>query len=146
MHLPETAYNLTISTIWTSFSEDKRTDNLPMMGSIAWPIGGQFKIFYFKVLIWNFISAIGILDIIVALSTKSWWCKWWYPHMLSSTTKCDQIWNCLVLIFSLTQGIVCIMTICLAFHSLLVSTGMYGMMKYRKCHTLTLISYRKWQL
>ena len=42
MHLPEGAYNLTIAAIWTSFSEDrrdKRTDNLPMMDSIVWPIG-----------------------------------------------------------------------------------------------------------
>ena len=46
MHLPEMAYNLTISTIGNSFSEDRRdkqTDNLPMMGSIAWPIGALMK-------------------------------------------------------------------------------------------------------
>ena len=46
MHLPEMAYNLTISTIGNSFSEnrrDKQTDNLPMMGSIAWPIGALMK-------------------------------------------------------------------------------------------------------
>ena len=54
MYLPEMAYNLTISTIGNSFSEDRRdkqTDNLPMMGSIAWPIGAQIKKSYFMVII-----------------------------------------------------------------------------------------------
>ena len=52
MHLPHVPYNLTVSTILQSFSEDKRdkqTDNLPMMESIAWPIGGQIEKVLFHV-------------------------------------------------------------------------------------------------
>ena len=46
MHLPEKTYNLTIGAIWTSFSEDmqdKRTDDLPLMDSVAWPIGANLN-------------------------------------------------------------------------------------------------------
>ena len=52
MHLPESSYNLTIAAIWTTFSDDRRdnrTDGLPMMDSIAWPIGADINS-YFKVM------------------------------------------------------------------------------------------------
>ena len=47
MHLPEEDRNISIARIVFAFSMDKidnRTDGLPMMGSIAWPIGSfNFK-------------------------------------------------------------------------------------------------------
>ena len=49
---------------------------------------------------------------------------WWYPHLLNSTTKCDQIWNCLALILGLIQIIYCFMMVCLSLHGLLCGTGM----------------------
>ena len=58
MYLQEDTYNLMIAVIWTSFSEDrrdKRTDDLPMMDSVAWPIGAQIKNSYFVVIDSNFI-------------------------------------------------------------------------------------------
>ena len=58
MPLQEDTYNMTIAAIWTSFSEDrrdKRTDDLPMMDSVAWPIGDQIKNSYFMVINSNFI-------------------------------------------------------------------------------------------
>ena len=42
MYLPEVDTNFSTAGIWSAFSEerrDNRTDNLPMMDSIAWPIG-----------------------------------------------------------------------------------------------------------
>ena len=57
MPLQEDTYNMTIAAICTSFSEDrdKRTDDLPMMDSVAWPIGAQIKNSYFMVIDSNFI-------------------------------------------------------------------------------------------
>ena len=46
MYLPEVAQNVSISELWSSFamnSRDNRTDNLPMMDFIAWPIGMYVK-------------------------------------------------------------------------------------------------------
>ena len=44
MYLPESAKNIStsIAEIWSAFEcdkEDNRIDHLPMMDSIAWPIG-----------------------------------------------------------------------------------------------------------
>ena len=85
----------------------------------------EIKKSYLKVLKGNSFSAIGIVDILVALSSRSWWCMWWYPHMVNSTTKCDWIWNCLSLIHSLIQITICSMMVCLSLHGLLCGTGMY---------------------
>ena len=48
MYLPESAKNISISIaeIWSAFDCDKgdnRTDHLPMMDSIAWPIGWRVR-------------------------------------------------------------------------------------------------------
>ena len=129
MHLPDEAYNWTITTIWATFSEDrrdKRTDDLPMMDSITWPIGKHNKISCLKATNSNFISGIGILDVLVALSSMSYRWRWWYPHIFDSTKECkwDKIWNCLVFMFSITQSAMCFIGLCLTFHGLLWSTGM----------------------
>ena len=127
MHLPDEAYNWTITAIWTTFSEDrrdKRTDDLPMMDSITWPIGAHIKNSYLKVTTIISISGIGILDVLVALGSKSYRWRWWYPHIFDSTNEWDQIWNCLVFMFSITQSAMCFIGLCLTFHGLLWSTGM----------------------
>ena len=48
MYLPESAENISrsIAEIWTAFEcdeGDNRTDHLPMMDSIAWPIGWRVR-------------------------------------------------------------------------------------------------------
>ena len=49
MHLLKGPHNVSIVGAWSAFLEDRKdnqTDNLPMMDSIAWPIGScmMFKI------------------------------------------------------------------------------------------------------
>ena len=42
MHLPGEAANISIAVLWSAFSlerRDNRTDDLPMMDTISWPIG-----------------------------------------------------------------------------------------------------------
>ena len=127
MHLKEEpTFNLTLAELWTSLSDerrDNRTDDLPLMDSIAWPLGKHSHQKFIPTGYTNFISGIGFLDILMALNSGSYKWRWWYPHVFSSTNNCKKVWNCLVFLFSLTQSFMCILNLCVEFYCLFWSTG-----------------------
>ena len=104
MHLPEEDRNISIPRILFAFSMDKidnRTDGLPMMGSIAWPIGSfNFKMWYFQGSNLLFISGIGGLDmflVLVGYHVKG-------GELLCLISKHNNVGKCILLLFNFTQS------------------------------------------
>ena len=103
MHLPEEDRNISIARIVFAFSMDKidnRTDGLPMMGSIAWPIGSfNFKMWYFQGSNLLFISGIGGFDMFLGLVGYQLKGRVW----LSLISKHNNVGKCILFLFNLTQ-------------------------------------------